>query len=152
MLFLCNSLSKLLYLSLPELILWCYCCFYWCQELRYLLVPIQSQKGSVSFGIWYHLLPSWTALLQSHVRCNSTEEICRCFYYKLSFHELCVYAGMFFGNFFHHFKIKWAVSLIIYTSGLTKNWYHALNSLQMTFPVFLPISKYQIFHYVYQLQ
>ena len=32
------------------------------------------------------------------------------------------------------------------------DWYHVLNSLQMTFPVFSPISRYEIFQYVYQLQ
>ena len=35
--------AMLLHLSLPELIVWCYCSFYWCQELRDMLVPIQAQ-------------------------------------------------------------------------------------------------------------
>ena len=112
-----------------------------------------SHSGTnVLFDKWYYQQPSWTTMLQFHVRCNSIEETCRCFYYKLSHHELFTYAGVFFRKFLHYFKLGRAVSLIIFTSGLTKDWYHALKNLQMTFPVFFPNSIYHIFQYVYQLQ
>ena len=92
-------------MSLPELILWCYCRFYWCQECG-ILVFIQSQKHCVSFDQWYYLQPLWTTLLQFYVRCNSIGETCRFFHYKLLFRELFTYAGVFFGKSLHHFKIK----------------------------------------------
>ena len=98
------------------------------------------------------LLGPLNAGLQFHVRCNRIEETCRWFYCKLSFHELFIYARMFFEKLSHHFKIKRAVSFRIYTSGLTKNWNRVLYSLQMTFPVSFTISRYQNFQYVYQLQ
>ena len=59
---------------------------------------------------------------------------------------------MFFGKFSHTFKIKRAVSLIIYAYDLRENWYHVLNSLQMTIPVSFTISRYLFFQHVYQLQ
>ena len=52
---------------LPELISWCYCSFYCCQELHGMQVPIQSQKRSVSFDQWYHLHPSRTVECSSPV-------------------------------------------------------------------------------------
>ena len=69
-----------------------------------MLVAIQSQKRSVSFDQWYHLQPSWTDLLQFHVRCNSIGETCRFFW--LSFHEHFIYVGVFFGDFFVSFVDK----------------------------------------------
>ena len=71
-----------------------------------MLVPIHSQKRCFLFDQLNHLQPSWTALLHFHVRCSSIGETCRCFYNKLLFHEHFIYAGVYFWNFLHHFKIK----------------------------------------------
>lgn len=90
----------------------------------------------------YTLLGQSNALLQFHVRCSSIEETWRCFYKKPSFHKLVLYAAMFSGKFFHNLKIKRAVLLIIYTSGFTKNWYHVLNRLQVTFSVSFSVSRF----------
>ena len=57
--------SMLLHLYLPELILRCYCSFYWCQKHRGMLLPIQPQKHSVS--------------LDQDITCNLLELLCSSF-------------------------------------------------------------------------
>ena len=115
---LCNSLFNIV-LSASDRI-------YLVMLLHLLLVSrtswyASSHSVTILFCFVWPVVPSWTTLLQSHVRYNSTGEAWVCFYYKRSFHALCVYTGVFFGNFLHHLKIKRMVSLMIYTSRLTKN-------------------------------
>ena len=113
------------------------CCICFCQNFtdakNFMLCKFPFRHISILVRLTNdttcNLLGPLNALLQFYIRCNSTEKTCRCFYYKLSFHELFKYAEMFLGKLSRHFKIKRAVPLIIYASGLTKNWYHVLYSL-----------------------
>ena len=103
--------SVLLYHYLQELIFWCYCSFYWCQELLDKLVSIQSKYLMFCLinDTTCILLETLNALFQFPARCNSIEETCTSFYCKLTFFELFIYLP----NVLHNLKTKKVASLII---------------------------------------
>lgn len=64
---------------------------------------------------------------------------------------LCIYWGVLWEFFASPQDKKNGIADDLHFS-FDKKWYHVLNSLQMTFSVFFPICRYQIFQYIQQLQ